>query len=76
MGHVLSQILHGLILGVAVSEARGRARYAVRLNLLDDLHERQRVRPTTLGADGEKGTCHLSAPANAWPIEPVRSFTT
>lgn len=51
MGHVLSENRHGLILGVTVSEANGRAECAAALTMLDDLQERQQVRPTTLGAD-------------------------
>mgnify|MGYP005861317567 CR=1 FL=1 len=51
MGHALSENRHGLIMAVHVSEAGGAAECAAALTMLDDLNDRQRVRPRTLGAD-------------------------
>ncbi len=51
MGHTLGENRHGLILAVSVSEANGKAERTAALEMLDDLHTRQGVKPATLGAD-------------------------
>jgi transposase len=51
MGHVLGENRHGLIVGVAVSEANGTAERAAALDLLTRAKRRHKLRPKTLGAD-------------------------
>lgn len=51
MGHVLGENRHGLIVGVAVSEANGTAERQAALDMLTRAKRRHRLRPTTLGAD-------------------------
>jgi transposase len=51
MGHVLGENRHGLIVGVAVSEANGTAERQAALALLTRAKRRHQLRPTTLGAD-------------------------
>lgn len=51
MGHLISENRHGLIMMVAASEANGTAECAAATQMLDALHERQQVKPKTLGAD-------------------------
>lgn len=51
MGHAWGENRHGLILAVHVSEANGTAECAAALTMLDDLRERQGLRPKTVGGD-------------------------
>ena len=51
MGHVLGENRHGLIVGVAVSEANGTAEREAALDLLTRANRRHKLRPKTLGAD-------------------------
>ncbi|MFO0849912.1 MAG: IS5 family transposase [Gemmataceae bacterium] len=51
MGHLLAENRHGLIVGVAVSEANGTAERQAALDLLTRAKRRHRLQPTTLGAD-------------------------
>lgn len=51
MGHALSENRHGLIMAVRVSEANGTAECEAALTLVDQLNERQQIKPKTLGAD-------------------------
>lgn len=51
MGHALAENRHGLIMAVAVSEANGTAECAAALTMIDDLAERQGIKPATMGAD-------------------------
>ena len=51
IGHTLAENRHGLIFAVAATEAGGKAECAAALAMIDDLHERRGVKPTTLGAD-------------------------
>jgi transposase len=51
MGHVLGENRHGLIVGVAVSEANGTAEREAALDLLTRAKRRHKLRPKTLGAD-------------------------
>lgn len=51
MGHALNENRHGLILAVTASEANGTAECQAAIEMLDDLHRRQCVKPKTLGAD-------------------------
>lgn len=51
MGHLLAENRHGLIVGVAVSEANGTAEREAALALLTRAKRRHRLRPKTLGAD-------------------------
>lgn len=51
MGHAMSENRHGLIMAVRVSEANGTAECEAALAMVDELHERQRIKPRTLGAD-------------------------
>ena len=51
LGHALTENRHGLVLGVSVSEANGRAECAAALTMLDRLKSRHQLSPKTLGAD-------------------------
>jgi transposase len=51
MGHMLGENRHGLIVGVAVSEANGTAEREAALDLLTRVRRRHKLRPKTLGAD-------------------------
>lgn len=51
MGHTLAENRNGLIMAVHVSEANGTAECDAGLTLIDQLLERQHVKPKTLGAD-------------------------
>ena len=51
MGHVLGENRHGLIVGVAVTEANGTAEREAALDLLTRAKRRHKLRPRTLGAD-------------------------
>lgn len=51
LGHLLAENRHGLIIGVAVSEANGTAERQAALDLLTRAKRRHQVRPKTLGAD-------------------------
>lgn len=50
-GHALTENRHGLVMGVRVDEASGRAERDNTLAMLDHLERRHGVRPATLGAD-------------------------
>jgi hypothetical protein len=49
--HALTENRHGLVMGVRVEEANGRAERQSTLAMLDHVERRHRVRPWTLGAD-------------------------
>lgn len=51
LGHALTENRHGLIMGVTVTEANGRAEREAALELIDQLKSRQDRQPQTLGAD-------------------------
>ena len=51
LGHALTDNRNGLVMGVAVSEANGQAEPAAALEMIDQLRQRQRVRPKTVGSD-------------------------
>ncbi len=51
MGHLLAENRHGLIVGVAVSEANGTAERQAALDLLTRAKRRHKLRPKTVGAD-------------------------
>lgn len=51
MGHAITENRHGLVMAVHVSEANGQAECAAALTMLDQLSQRQSVKPRTLGAD-------------------------
>lgn len=51
MGHALTENRHGLIMAVTPSEAGGAAECQATLSMLDQLDQRQNIRPRTLGAD-------------------------
>ena len=51
MGHLLAENRHGLIVGVAVSEASGTAEREAALDLLTRAKRRHKLRPKTVGAD-------------------------
>lgn len=51
MGHVLSENRHGLILGIAATEANGTAEREATLAMLDDLKATHNRTPRTLGGD-------------------------
>ena len=51
MGHALTENRHGLILGITASAANGTAEREATEQMLDELHKRHGLVPTTLGAD-------------------------
>lgn len=51
MGHLITDNRNGLIASVAVSEASGRAETEAAITMIDRLHTRHRLSPTTLGSD-------------------------
>lgn len=51
MGHALTENRNGLILGVAVTEANGKAECSATLELLDRLKQTHGKSPKTIGAD-------------------------
>lgn len=51
MGHVLAENRHGLILGIAATEANGTAEREATLDMLDDLKSTHNRKPKTLGGD-------------------------
>ncbi len=51
MGHVLAENRHGLILGIAATEANGTAEREATLEMLDTLKSKHNRKPNTLGCD-------------------------
>lgn len=51
MGHALAENRHGLVVGVAVTQAGGTAERDATLVMLDQLQSRHSIGPKTLGAD-------------------------